>query len=990
MIIETTIIKPCLFILLILSSGFSILFRIRSKATEKNPETSIIEAFYISVLTGIVISGLAGLILASTGFFNYKNLIFIQCLCTLLFWQGKKYNKATILFLRPTKSELCVLIIILASAFFFLKPFEYIMGGWDPSSYLNTGINTANTGSISIQDPILEKMSIKEQTAFAHKRNSLLQKYPGFPIVDSKKAKILPGFYYFYPVWIAIISTVSNAKMALYTNAIFGLLSLLGLFYMAKSIFGEKTALISVLLLAANLAQIWHVRFPTSEILTQFLIFSGLYTLQKFITSSTNRTSLFFGILTSLCFAEAFTTRITTLLALIPIFIYFEFRSFNPIMKKHDKTFIKAFVILILAGALYNIFIASAPTNLLMKSSTIKKLKILSIPVLFIGLIVFQVLRRNFTRLQSWNIWSHTITKSTLNKIAYTAFTLLLVGYLFASKIPLEFFTNLRQLGWFISPLGLFSGLLGLYLLIISKPSKQAVPFIIIFVFVTFAILWDRQIHNSFMWAERRYLPVIIPSFLILSSYALTFIWKKLPSVISKSICLIIGLLILLHPITINKPILKIQDYKGTWDFCERLSNLFNNDDILICYGSWLALPLSYIFGKTTLQISDQEYAKRIPFAKTILNSIDKWLIEGKRVYYLSQEEQPFSNLINFIPIEKTTLVTKVLERRINSMPEKIENITIPLTIYRLEKIPNNFKNKENKYLIDIGHENLSLISGFYDQESCLLPDLDSKTYRWTNKKASMKLDISADDIPQIRKIHLSLKSFRPTGIPPAEIQVSIANENLCTLKIPSVDDFNKYTIDIPGGLLNKNISAQLVLAVNIWNPSADGTNRDKRDLGVVVEKIELVKKDNSIETFNIESINEKALEGFHKLEWSKNIETSVRWTGRKGCISIPWFGKDKKNRLIIRMAGGRYSDMEKAVVRLLINRKLIWRSSISHDFNQYIIDIPVGTVEETSPGRVKLVIKSNTWSPKDTGHSNDRRKLGVVLDWIKIEKLDY
>jgi len=68
-----------------------------------------------------------------------------------------------------------------------------------------------------------------------------------------------------------------------YLAPVLGLFSLLAVYLAVREFWDRVVALAATFLLAVNLVEIWQARLPTAEILSQFLLFSGLFMTARYI-----------------------------------------------------------------------------------------------------------------------------------------------------------------------------------------------------------------------------------------------------------------------------------------------------------------------------------------------------------------------------------------------------------------------------------------------------------------------------------------------------------------------------------------------------------------------------------------------------------------------------------------------------------------------------------------------------------------------------------
>ena len=278
-ILRAVIALPLIFLL----PGYILLY---SLIKDKSYNLNFFEFIFIQILSSVLISGLLSLILAQLGYFSIINLIILLILfCVVLSWRSSvKFNLDLIPFPEYSYHSLILICILLIAIGLFMHPYPWILGGRDPGVYVNTGINIAKTGSIIIHDPLMASMNKSMQHEFYQ-----VEQFPGFYTTNMSIGEVTPQFFYLWGVWISIFYSLFGLNLALYVTPLFALLAISSVYLAGKYLFNRNVGLIAALLLTLNFAEIWYARDPTTEVFTQFLIFSGIFTFALFRKVLNNR-----------------------------------------------------------------------------------------------------------------------------------------------------------------------------------------------------------------------------------------------------------------------------------------------------------------------------------------------------------------------------------------------------------------------------------------------------------------------------------------------------------------------------------------------------------------------------------------------------------------------------------------------------------------------------------------------------------------------------
>lgn len=459
---------------------------------DKKLKFGFLDTLFLVILGSILLSGWLGLILAELGFFSIWNLALLL-LITLIPLIVKFHVRFDSRLLPPptlTPFSFSLLLLMILAGFLFLKPYPWIVGGRDQGVYVNTGINIAKTGSILIHDSVLGNMSNSSKSVFysLETKPEVLNEtryqgseFPGFYITDKDKGEITPQFFYLYPTWVAIFYSIFGLELCLYVTPILALLALLSVFFLGKTLFNEKVALLSSLLLTLNFAQIWYAREPSTEILTQLLIFSGLTTLILF-----NRNpKKYLGILSAFCFGEAFLTRISTIYLAIPLVSLIAYLRLREKLRKEHLYFIIPLGILSLHAVLSAVFISTPYTFDIYRFafSDIRSL-IQNQPYLIEACSIVAVLVLIF--LDSRRKW---ISRQLSRLRGFTKYSQHLLSFLLIIAVLYSFFIrptegvpesyNLIKLSWYLGGLfGIVLAALGLMIAFYKKPYAETYLFL--------------------------------------------------------------------------------------------------------------------------------------------------------------------------------------------------------------------------------------------------------------------------------------------------------------------------------------------------------------------------------------------------------------------------------------------------------------------------------------------------------------------------------
>ena len=240
------------------------------------------ERVFWYVLLSLVLTSVVGLVLAAAGWYRFDRLLWVNGAVFVLIAGGLRRR----LQLNPTNrwpgwsALLPVGIVVVATVVCFgARPAEYVIGGKDPGTYMNEGVQIAQNGSLGITDRLVAAIPEEFMSLYTRDVDSEVydgSRFMGFYLIDSQDGTVVGQFPHLYPVWIAVAYGVNGLTGARYVVTFLAIVGLLAVYFFGSWLVGRPAAAAGALLLAVNVAQVWYSRYPNAEILLQVLTFGGL------------------------------------------------------------------------------------------------------------------------------------------------------------------------------------------------------------------------------------------------------------------------------------------------------------------------------------------------------------------------------------------------------------------------------------------------------------------------------------------------------------------------------------------------------------------------------------------------------------------------------------------------------------------------------------------------------------------------------------------
>jgi hypothetical protein len=127
-------------------------------------------------------------------------------------------------------------------------------------------------------------------------------------------------------------------------------------------------------------------------------------------------------------------------------------------------------------------------------------------------------------------------------------------------------------------------------------------------------------------------------------------------------------------------------------------------------------------------------------------------------------------------------------------------------------------------------------------------------------------------------------------------------------------------------------------------------------------------------------------LRGFYGRE--RMADVGVRWTSGHADVALPRLAAgDASVTLLIRFATHRPPGVAMPTVRLSIEGADAGRiEGTSQGFETYQIELGPRLAARLRAGPSTLTIAADSFVPKAAGAGDDRRALGVAIDWLRFE----
>lgn len=610
------------------------------------------ERLFVGLTLGIGLTGWLAVILTEIGHFSILWLGSLWLVLVLIFgiiaWQRGRLSRTAA---SPTTEReaaaprLAVLQLhfvpywaeylllgswLIAAIWLFFRPHQYVNGAADAGVYINLGAEIAQNQSIVIQDDFLAGLDPALYPAFLRPlTNPVASAYlfPAFYVIGEPAGEITPQFYALHPAWQATAfalagSLAEGVRAELLLTGLWGLLGCLAVYFTVREIAGWQTAALALAGITLNALQIWFSRYPVSETLTQYLLWTGLWGIAVWLNG--RKPQPVWALLAGLSLGHFFLVRIDALFILPILGLFVIWLLFKAKEQPAFWWFVGPFALLVL-HSLVHALTQSRPYFFELFNFALRLLTAnpaLAAGLALLGLAALVVLGRyrgQFARLERYQRpFTIALISGLFLFTAYLWFIRAAVepaapwqDPFSTGLIPQVNHENLVRLGWYLSPLGVWLGTFGIALLIWHFDRKTAVLLAVTLIY-SGIYLWNIRANPHQIYAMRRYVPTVMPLFVLGGAIAIGWLTTH-PKRWLQGAAYLLALVWLGSLAWSARGFISQVDHPELVTQLNELSQQFEpgavllfNDPAPIGQGDILGTPLRFIFGHDVLTLRDR------------------------------------------------------------------------------------------------------------------------------------------------------------------------------------------------------------------------------------------------------------------------------------------------------------------------------------------------------------------------------------------------
>src|SRR3954470_5107474 len=626
---------------------------------------------------------------------------------------------------RITWTALIPASLVLLALWRFFPPSEYIIGGKDPGTYVNEGIQIAQRGAIVVRDPVVAAVPPFARDLFfpSYGRPDYYSlRFMGFFIQDPETGSVVGQFPHLFPASIAIGYGVDGLSGARRTVGVWAILGLVAVYFAAARLAGRAAGVAAALLLSLHVITVWFAKYPNAEVTMQALLFAALLANARAHVDD----DPFFAPVAGFLLGLLLFLRFDVVLGILGVATGLVLGALSG--RRARRSFSVVFAMVAAAASLYLLgpmrAYASPPILFFRTLPLWECVALAAIAVAGVALVALSWrVPAAMTRIGAWVPVGMVVGVSLL-----TVYALMFrhqVGKLAEHDASaLRTFTYL----YFTLP-ALIAALIGLALLA-RRFFRDPALISTIVIFSTFVFYKIRIVPYHF-WMTRRFLPVILPGALIFASAAAltgVAIPRTLSGNIRAALRVLFILLVAAYYLRVSRPVIDHVEYAGLIPKLEQLARTIRDDDLVVAESRdtnsdihVLALPLAYIYARNVLVL----YQARPD--KAALASFLEWArTRYRRVLFIGGGGTDLlSHRYGVRPIASERFQVPEYDAPLNAFPRFVRQKEFEYGLY--EFTPPEPPNEDAGFDLDIGLGDDLNVVRFHAKEVS-----EGRTFRWT------------------------------------------------------------------------------------------------------------------------------------------------------------------------------------------------------------------------------------------------------------------
>lgn len=730
------------------------------------------------------------------------------------------------------------LLLVVLGLWRFFPASEYVIGGRDPGTYINEGIQIAQRGTIVYKDPVIAEVPAFARDLFfpSHQHEDYYGlRFMGFFVQGPDTGAVVGQFPHLFPASIAIGYGVDGLTGARQTVGIWAILGVLAVYFAAARLAGRGAAFAAALLLTLHVVQVWFARYPNAEVVMQTLLFAALLaTARAFVDDDP-----FFAPVAGALLGYLLFLRFDSVLAIGAVVAAVALATLAGALRGGFRRVAAFGVALLAVGALATMYL-TGPMRAYVDLPIIFVRNLAAWQYAALGVaacagVAALVVGSRIPRLANLVRTSAPVVLSLgmVGGAVYAWYFREPVHGVLAARdaYALRTFTS-----YYLTLPGLLAALAGFVLLARRAFWRSPELFATMATFSMF-FFYKIRIPSEHFWMTRRFLPVVLPGALLFAAAAALSgrrgAWAP-TRVLRTAIGVVFVAVLGAQYARSSAPLLAHVEYAGVIPKLETIAGQVGDRDLLIVESRnasdvhVLAVPLAYIYDRHVLVLDSPRpdravFAAFLEWARTRYDRV--LFMGGGGTSLLSPAWQ-------VVPLVSEHFTVPEYDAPADAYPRFVRDKEFDYSLYALAPAP--AEALDGPFDLDVGVNDDLHVLRFHSKEQS-----EGRTFRWTRGRSFVALSSIR---PGVTALLLSMSDGgRPQSAGPADVTVALDGEIIGTVRVTT--GFANYVLTIPPPLaarLAATGAAELSLSTTVWVPRRALGTPDDRELGVMLDRVAL------------------------------------------------------------------------------------------------------------------------------------------------------
>lgn len=828
---------------------------ILSRADDDGELSSLIDVSILAAAATVATAALLALLLAVAGRFNLPLLAVSILLVSAPLYIPRQHRQA-ICTLGKSRSiraaDVALIGLLVVSFALYYPPFEEISLHQDGNVYLEAAALTARTGSLIEQHSILNQMDEEERKIFFNiaDPNNATQlisgrvmsetsiAFYGFYIADENEGLIVPQYLHLLPALMAPAFAVGGTSGALLVSPLVAVGVIAVVARLGARLFGPWPGMLSAGALALMPIQLWFARYPNPEILSAFLLLTGILAIATYCRVGRGPSLLVLG--STLIGACAF-ARLDGILFAPPLIAWLLFIA---IRQKATRAagFAAASYSLMIAGA--GLYYAGIPATYIdsilgiMLERRIDSAPLSLAAATLAGAVAASLygltLRLPDTKTTSFNPSQRS---RTMMAVMFALPLIIFASSAYIGKATAPISTgwwNIEMLSWYwgwmaltVVPLGIAAG-------VFYQRSPAVMLLFGLLIVPTLYYLDHLGNQNIHPWGMRRYVDATIPLIALalagLASVALASqkpLFRKVSAIASLTLLLVMTSSYLPYSMHLAAHV----EFDGLVDQTAFIANRYSGNEILLLHNQFV-LPsigpaLRYLHGVDAILVWEEP--STVHELETYLSAVQRWRDEGRDVYIVNpspqfQESFSYESSMKLHAHDSVKLHVPKLKFLYYMRAEEIRGATSSFSVFHVQNSTSDLG-----LAVKMGDEPEGSLKGWHQVEQH-----GGEDFRWSSGNSSIRFGGTFPNDGSVDLI-MRMNAWRPDAAPAVNLIVTVNGQDYAVEAPRTTRDVHIQISEVTGSYVDVTVKS------STWVPAEFINSSDVRELGVRIFSAKLV-----------------------------------------------------------------------------------------------------------------------------------------------------